>query len=551
MSSRHAPEAGAGTPRSVSDPERYEIERLLGRGGFGEVYLARYHGRHGFSRRVALKVLRPEMAQQDELARRVRDEARVLGLVHHRAVVGVDRLVQIEGRSCIVMEYVEGASLDALVRESPFPVGAALEVIAEVCRALYACGAALGADGTPLRLLHRDIKPSNILVTRHGDVKLLDFGIAHAAFDGRESETRSLVFGTPGYMAPERFELQCGPEADVYALGVVLFEILVRQRFGRSSGNPARHKDRVDENMALLEQRRPDVPPEVVATMREVLSFCAADRPNASDLERRLVELVSLCPDRGLMRWAEAAVHAASRVGPAQGEDSNPDHEGAPGWTGRVVTEDRITLEASAPADPAETRFHVGELPTRSAAKARPPGRYYAPLALLCLLMMVMVAVRCAGTASRISTTEDARVESLSPLTPSAPLSTSTSDPKTSVPPSSTPKQPSAEVQAPAASDAADTVKAREGKPRSRRTQASVRCSSGEVVVDGNSSDGIEVLSGIAWSSVPTCVKRAPIYKVRRVVNGQTIAGVVTVGATRDRIVISCNTERCDGAYAK
>lgn len=234
---------------------RYEVLEALGTGGFGTVYRARYQGEGGFSQMVALKVLNPEMAKIDEVASRLRDEARVLGLVRHRAIVQVHRLVQFDDSWTVVMELVEGADLGLVLKAGVIvPVGPMLEIMAEVAAALHVAWTTTGPDGRPLHLLHRDIKPSNIQVTSVGEVKVLDFGIARADFDEREAMTKKLAFGSTEYMAPERLDLMDGPASDVYSLGSVAYELLTRTQFGRTSATRERHEPRLKRNLARLRE---------------------------------------------------------------------------------------------------------------------------------------------------------------------------------------------------------------------------------------------------------------------------------------------------------
>ena len=147
-------------------------------GGFGKVYRARLEDDAGFSKDVAIKLLSDDNVP-DSVLERFRDEARILGLLRHRAVVGVEPPTKLGRRWAVVMEYVDGVSADHLVIEfGKLPVRVVVEIISEVARALDAVYRQPGPDGEPLLLLHRDIKPANIQVTPSGEVKILDFGIA-------------------------------------------------------------------------------------------------------------------------------------------------------------------------------------------------------------------------------------------------------------------------------------------------------------------------------------------------------------------------------------
>ena len=189
----------------MAERGEFALLDVIGCGGHGTVHRAQFIGEGGFRKEVAIKLLRSNVRDDPELEQRLRDEARILGMLHHRAIVGVDRLTRIEGRWAVVMEFVQGEDLSALVLRGPMPVTVALAIIVEVASAMAAAYCTLGHDGRPLRLLHRDLKPSNVRVGPDGSVKVLDFGIARAEFTHREAETRSRTLGTEAYMAPERF----------------------------------------------------------------------------------------------------------------------------------------------------------------------------------------------------------------------------------------------------------------------------------------------------------------------------------------------------------
>ena len=206
----------------------YEILAHVGRGGFGDVYYARMRGPRGFVQDVAIKILREDQISPLDLAR-FRDEARILGLLHDRAVVHASPPTLLSGRWAVVMEFVDGATAGQLVKRSLFPPRAALELVAEVARVLHKAHYAPGPDGRPLHLVHRDLKPGNLQITVEGHLKLLDFGVARADFSSREALTTSRLGGTPGFIAPERLRGQDGPAGDIFSLGVLLQVLLTRQ----------------------------------------------------------------------------------------------------------------------------------------------------------------------------------------------------------------------------------------------------------------------------------------------------------------------------------
>lgn len=290
----------------------FRILDTVGKGGFGTVYRAEYSGSGGFRKIVALKVLNPDLADQDELAERLRDEARILGLLNHRAIVKVDGLERIEGRWTVVMEFVEGVDLKRVVEDAPMPAGCALEIVEEVASALDSAYTMPGPDGVAVQLLHRDIKPSNIQLTARGEVKVLDFGVARADFGERESVTRSMFFGSVGYMAPERMDGIDTHGGDVYALGVVLAELILGTALGRSWSNPDRHAKHRDDILARLWAVCPD--DGVYDLIGRCLAYEPEDRPTARVLARELRSLRGRLGAPWLRDWAELEVPRLART---------------------------------------------------------------------------------------------------------------------------------------------------------------------------------------------------------------------------------------------
>lgn len=280
----------------------YEILGLIGKGGFGRVYRARLRARGGFEKDVAIKILNDELPSEHVL-RRFRDESRVLGLIRDRAIVSVDPPTRLAGRWAVIMEYVDGVPLRRILkRYDRIPCGVALEVVREVARALDKVYHQRGADGAELKLLHRDIKPGNIQVTRSGEVKILDFGNARADFAGRESETTSQITGTPGYMAPERYDGIEGHEADVYSLGVTLEALVTMWKPGRT-----------DPPRSVLEELNPPERP-VVELARRIACTERTKRMSAREVEDACAKLVRELGGESLRSWAERIIPQADKL---------------------------------------------------------------------------------------------------------------------------------------------------------------------------------------------------------------------------------------------
>ncbi len=224
------------TPSSARQGDRQlEITLLQERstGTFARVYLAEARGSGGLSRVVAVKVIKEQWSDSTEILTRSRDEARLLSRLQHRNILRVEALAQVDGQPAIVMEFVDGLDLRQLIeglaeRGRKVPRRAVYTILAGSGSALAAAWeeVPLTMSG-PLRVVHRDIKPGNIMVSRQGEVKVLDFGTARFDFTERQARTGAMRFGSLKYMSPERRKGDRGDHpSDVYALGLVAIELL-------------------------------------------------------------------------------------------------------------------------------------------------------------------------------------------------------------------------------------------------------------------------------------------------------------------------------------
>ena len=266
----------------------------------------------GLQRRVAVKLLHGSV--DDSAVRRLRDEARLLAALNHRAILQVHDLVQIDARTALVTEYIEGDDLSSLLQApGALPHRCAVEVAGEVAGALNSALTSLApGSSAPLSLVHRDIKPGNIRIARTGAVKLLDFGIAVSSALPREAKTGTgSIIGTLGFLAPERVTDEgVRPPSDVYALGCVLFEALTttsflgqmsQQQMLRQSMVAAKHTDFVAKQLGTLPQA---LPAEVRNLLSRMLAFDETDRPTAAEVERECDELTGRLDGPHLRRWA-------------------------------------------------------------------------------------------------------------------------------------------------------------------------------------------------------------------------------------------------------
>ena len=281
----------------LSDVQRefpqFEILEEVGRGGMGIVYRAR---QPRLDREVALKVLKPELADHQDFAERFLREARALARMNHPNVVAVHDFGETGGNYFLVMEFVRGQTLRTYMDQGRLELEDVVELFPSICAGL--------AYAHAQDLVHRDVKPENILIDEQGTVKLTDFGLAKVL--GQEEEwnlTRaSQVMGTLHYMAPEQFHRPRSVDhrADVYALGVVLYEALTGVLpVGRFE----------------LPSRKSDLDPAV----DEVLLRALEQEP-----DERFQSVVELATALGALPTSEEA--------PERGEQKGPAGRGRPSW---------------------------------------------------------------------------------------------------------------------------------------------------------------------------------------------------------------------------
>ena len=275
---------------------RYLIQRELGRGGFGVVYLAQ--DEHLLSKRVVVKVLLG--AELDSWRRRkFHDEIEALARLSHPSIVSISDSGETEdGRPFLVMEYVEGKSLRCLMR----PEGLDIETIAAVVRNVG--GALEAAHRSGIR--HRDLKPENIMIQALKDgerrVKLIDFGIATVIDSEEPAETASRIAGTLRYMAPEQLSGRPSASSDLYSLGVIIYEMVTGRVPFRAENAVQLHAIQKAGVRIAPGSLRPDLPKEAEQAILKALAFEESDR------QRTVAELVREL-SRGLR---EASSHSAA-----------------------------------------------------------------------------------------------------------------------------------------------------------------------------------------------------------------------------------------------
>jgi eukaryotic-like serine/threonine-protein kinase len=365
---------------------RYRVERTLGGGGMGDVSLA--HDTE-LGRPVALKSLAPHLARDGEFRARFLREARLAARLLHPNIVQVYDVGEDGLGPFIVMEYVDGETLAArLGRRGPLQPAEAVELAVQVCAGLQAAHRA--------SLVHRDVKPGNILLRRDGTAKLTDFGIARA-LDATVYTMHGTVLGTPAYLAPEqaRGEPVTGA-ADLYALGVVLYESLTGRRPVESTSVPALIESRERAPILPPGDLAPGVTPALEAAVMRCLAVAPSARPaSAGELAEELAaslteppgtDQVTVCyldgpraatgalaatPPRRTHRSRRrpqvlAGLAAAALLAVGLGVGVGLDRSGSPVARAQTTVRHRATPPTTGPARPASA-------PAGNAAAAPPP----------------------------------------------------------------------------------------------------------------------------------------------------------------------------------
>ena len=225
---------GGGTPDTIG---RYRLLSKIAKGGMAEVFAARSYGAHGFEKTVALKRILPRFGHDPQFVRMMVDEAKISVLLNHPNIAQIFELGEQDGDYFIVMEFVPGQSLSAVVKRlreetARLPVLDACFLVVELLQGLHAAHTQRDASGAPAHIIHRDVSPQNTLLSFDGHVKVIDFGIARAR-DRLEATEVGTIKGKLRYLAPEmidpgRFtkEGDFDHRVDVFAAGIVLWELV-------------------------------------------------------------------------------------------------------------------------------------------------------------------------------------------------------------------------------------------------------------------------------------------------------------------------------------
>lgn len=332
----------------------FEIVQHVKSGGMASLYLARRQGAAGFSRPVAIKIVHQELAKDPKFIRMFLDEARLAVLIQHPNVVQVEELLEVGGTYMMVMEYVHGTSLFDVLRRlarqgrrlSP---EIAVWIASRVADGLHAAHELRAPDGRLLEVVHRDISPQNILLSYSGHVKVIDFGIAKS--QQRSDMTRTgVIRGKLGYMSPEQANAHpVDRRTDVYALGIVLWEMLTSRRLFKGQSE-VELLDKVRNPRIARPSLYGHVPPALENVVMDALTP-PVDMRTKSAMEMR-DKLLRALPEAG-------AMHSSTLAGLLSTVMSDTMEEGPLSWeeaglTGEPAEPSRSflaahTVHASAP----------------------------------------------------------------------------------------------------------------------------------------------------------------------------------------------------------
>ncbi len=282
----------------------YQLINQIAVGGMAEIYLAKTEGVAGFEKFLCLKVLHPDLADDDEFIEMLIDEAKLVVGLNHVNICQIFDLGRQGDTYYIAMEYVDGADLFKMMRslseqDIDVPIDVAAYVAQEICTGLDYAHRKKDAQGRPLGIIHRDISPQNILISHWGEVKIIDFGIAKAATQSKKTQA-GVIKGKYYYMSPEQaWGDQVDHRSDIFSAGIILYEVL--------TGQMLYLEEDVSKLMNMVRRaeiprptrRRPDIPPQLENVVMKALAKAPEDRwQSANDFQVALTSfLYSYSPD--------------------------------------------------------------------------------------------------------------------------------------------------------------------------------------------------------------------------------------------------------------
>ena len=254
----------------------YEMTRTIAEGGMGVVYEALQRGAGGFTKVVAVKLIREEYSTISEFQKNFIGEARLVANLIHTNIVQTYHLGQIGGQYFMVMEYVSGVNLEQFLERQAalkrlMPVDIAAFIVSRIARGLTYAHQKCDAEGRLLGIVHRDIGPKNVMVAYEGDVKLTDFGIAKA-LDLMYNEEGKVIAGKDEYLSPEQANYAVtDARADLFPLGIVLTELLLGHNIFRDADRLVSRQNILTMPIPRFSSLRPEIDPKLEAIIQKAL----------------------------------------------------------------------------------------------------------------------------------------------------------------------------------------------------------------------------------------------------------------------------------------
>jgi serine/threonine-protein kinase len=310
---------------------KYRLTRRIARGGMGEIYEAVYCPEGGFERRVAIKRVHEHLAAEPRFVELFRAEAELCSRLAHPSCVQVMDFGRVGETYFLAMEFVDGITLARFITGCAtsgikVPEHVAGAITRHLLNGLHhAHVVARGADGRPLRIIHRDLCPQNVLMSRNGEVKITDFGVARALKDAESSHTRTVV-GHTAYMAPEQAQAApTDPKADLFSVGAIVWEVLATRRLFYRDNEAATLKALLDEPVRPITSIRKDIDPAWQEFVARALERDPAQRfASAEDMLRALDRIPSSFSETSERELAELVTRFAEEPPPPRGSEPPP-----------------------------------------------------------------------------------------------------------------------------------------------------------------------------------------------------------------------------------
>lgn len=364
-----------------SGQQRYRVVEKLESGGMAEVFRAESEGLQGFRKQVAIKRVLPHLSEKKKFIAMFLDEARLSAQLSHSNCVQVFDIGVGDNAFFIVMEYVDGANLKGIAESvkkqgKDFPVPAAAWVAHEICKGLSYAHELTDQNGMPMNLVHRDMSPPNVLVTKYGEVKIVDFGLAKASSQLEKSEP-GIIKGKFSYLSPEAaLGQEVDKRTDIFAVGIILWELLAGQRLFLGDTDFQTVKKVQVAQVPPISQINRKVPPELErivnkALAKDMLARYGTSRELGQDLSRFMFSYGEPISSYDIATIVQGTMREKQRVRPPQGsiidklieealfEFTSLKEDGAPA-SGNMKTAAAAPLNTDSFVDPTNWANEIG-----------------------------------------------------------------------------------------------------------------------------------------------------------------------------------------------